>query len=148
MNWEALGAIAETVGGLGVILTLVYLAMQIRASNRVASAQSRQSMTQFVMQITSFRAEHAERYAKIASGQELSPGDREFLYWSHMQMLSYGEAYFQQHKLGLVTDSHWQGFSNWLDVYVTDREFVVFWQKNRSSFSRDYSDWISAKLPG
>ena len=30
MNWDALGAIAETLGALGVIATLVYLATQIR----------------------------------------------------------------------------------------------------------------------
>ena len=30
MNWEALGAIGETLGALGVIVTLVYLAIQIR----------------------------------------------------------------------------------------------------------------------
>ena len=30
MNWEALGAIGEIVGAVGVILTLGYLAVQIR----------------------------------------------------------------------------------------------------------------------
>ncbi len=30
MNWEAIGAIGEVVGAAGVILTLVYLAFQIR----------------------------------------------------------------------------------------------------------------------
>lgn len=34
MNWEAFGAIAEMFGALGVIATLVYLALQIRQSNR------------------------------------------------------------------------------------------------------------------
>ena len=37
MNWDAIGAIAETVGGIGVVLTLFYLALQIRGSNRVAT---------------------------------------------------------------------------------------------------------------
>jgi hypothetical protein len=30
MNWEAIGAIGETVGAAGVVLTLVYLANQTR----------------------------------------------------------------------------------------------------------------------
>ncbi len=34
MNWEALGAIAELIGGLGVIATLAYLAIQIRQNTR------------------------------------------------------------------------------------------------------------------
>ena len=79
MNWDAIGAVAEAVGGLGVILTLFYLALQIRGSNRVAKAQSRQSMTEFAIGISRFRAEHADRYARINSGGELSAGDKEFL---------------------------------------------------------------------
>ena len=40
MNWEAVGAIGETLGAAGVIVTLVYLAVQIRDSNRVAEDAS------------------------------------------------------------------------------------------------------------
>jgi hypothetical protein len=41
MNWEAAGAIAEIVASIGVILSLIYLALQIRSQNtesRIASA--------------------------------------------------------------------------------------------------------------
>ena len=31
VNWDAVGAIGETVGALAVVLTLAYLALQIRA---------------------------------------------------------------------------------------------------------------------
>ena len=40
MNWEAVCAIGETLGAAGVIATLVYLAVQIRDSNRVAEDAS------------------------------------------------------------------------------------------------------------
>ncbi len=36
MNWEAIGAIAEIVGALGVIVSLIYLALQIRTQNEEA----------------------------------------------------------------------------------------------------------------
>jgi hypothetical protein len=35
MNWAAIGAVGEFVGGIGVIISLVYLAGQIRQSTRV-----------------------------------------------------------------------------------------------------------------
>jgi hypothetical protein len=40
MNWDAIGAIAEVVGAAGVIITLLYLALQIRRSNRLADVES------------------------------------------------------------------------------------------------------------
>ena len=33
MNWDAIGAIAEALGAIGVIVTLVYLSTQIRTNN-------------------------------------------------------------------------------------------------------------------
>jgi hypothetical protein len=43
MNWEAIGAVGEILSALGVIITLAYLALQIRQSNKVASWQTHQS---------------------------------------------------------------------------------------------------------
>ena len=40
MNWDAIGAIGETVGALAVLVTLAYLAMQIRQSNRIGLVAS------------------------------------------------------------------------------------------------------------
>ena len=146
MNWDAVGAIAEAIGGLGVILTLLYLSVQIRTSNLVAKAQSRQFMSEFSMGNARFRAEHAERFAKIASGVELSAADREFLYWSHMQMMTFGEAYHRQFELGLMPDDHWAGFSSWIDSYVQSSGFSDFWKSDKYSFSENYRDWVEQKL--
>jgi hypothetical protein len=33
MNWDAIGAVAELLGAIGVIASLVYLAVQIRQSS-------------------------------------------------------------------------------------------------------------------
>ncbi len=44
MNWEALGAIGETVGALGVIGTLVYLAVQIRQNTKSLRASTYQAV--------------------------------------------------------------------------------------------------------
>ena len=146
MNLEAVSAIAELIGVIGIIGSLVYLSIQIRGSNRVASAQARQSMSEFVMSISTFRSEHADRYAKLESGIELSEGDLLFQFWGHMQMMSFGEAYFQQFELGLMPESHWQGFSNWIDGYIDSKGFNDFWEQDRASFSNDYVVWVNDKM--
>lgn len=35
MNWDAIGAIGELVGGIAVIGTLIYLASQIRQNTKI-----------------------------------------------------------------------------------------------------------------
>ena len=39
MNWAALGAIAELIGGVAVLITLVYLATQVRQINQMQRQQ-------------------------------------------------------------------------------------------------------------
>lgn len=41
MNWDALGAIAELVGAIAVVLTLIYLAVQIRQSSKLVEQNTR-----------------------------------------------------------------------------------------------------------
>ncbi|MEM9301400.1 MAG: hypothetical protein AAGE01_04775 [Pseudomonadota bacterium] len=41
MNWEAIGTIAETVSAAAVVISLIYLAAQIRQSNRQVEEQLR-----------------------------------------------------------------------------------------------------------
>jgi hypothetical protein len=41
MNWEAIGAVGEVAGAIGVIATLGYLAVQIRHNTRSVRAASR-----------------------------------------------------------------------------------------------------------
>jgi hypothetical protein len=41
MNWDAIGAVGEIVGAVAVVATLFFLATQIRASNALAAAESR-----------------------------------------------------------------------------------------------------------
>ena len=40
MNWEAIATIAEIVGAVGVIASLIYLAAQIRQSTKVSRAET------------------------------------------------------------------------------------------------------------
>ena len=44
MNREAIGAVSEALAAVGVIVTLMYLAVQIRVSNRTSTADPHQSL--------------------------------------------------------------------------------------------------------
>jgi hypothetical protein len=41
MNWDAIGAIAEVTGAIAVVLTLAYLAVQIRQSSKLVEQNNR-----------------------------------------------------------------------------------------------------------
>jgi hypothetical protein len=51
MNWEALGAIGEIVGALAVVLTLAYLATQVRYAKQATADQNRLTRASGVREI-------------------------------------------------------------------------------------------------
>ena len=57
MNWEAIGAVGELIGSVAVVLTIAYLAVQIRQSGKasisVSTNQSRSAVTDVIGAISS-----------------------------------------------------------------------------------------------
>ncbi|MEJ2532247.1 MAG: hypothetical protein P8Y92_10640 [Halioglobus sp.] len=51
MNWDALGAIAELVGALAVVFTLVYLAFQVRYAKNATLDQNRLTRSTAIREI-------------------------------------------------------------------------------------------------
>jgi hypothetical protein len=45
MNWEAIGAIGEVLGAIGVICTLLYLTVQIRQNTRALQGATLDALT-------------------------------------------------------------------------------------------------------
>lgn len=78
VNWEAVAATAESIGAIGVIVTLAYLARQVSSPTSALGSQARITISDLSFKISTFRAEHAGRYAKLASGENLTAGDLEF----------------------------------------------------------------------
>ena len=146
MSLNDLANIGQVVGAIAVVVSLVYLAVQIRGSTKVASAQARHAISDFVLRISIFRAEHADRFAKLARGAELTEGDREFQYWSHIQFLLHAETYFHHHELGLMPDDHWRGYAWFMGRYAQSPGFKEVWADIGPGFSKDFGRWIDGLL--
>ena len=146
MNWEAIAAISQVVGTIGVIITLAFLAVQVRGNTRVVNAQARHSISEFVLRIAIFQAEHADRFAKLASGAELTDADHHFRYWSHIQFLLHAETFFHHHCLELMPDAHWRPYERYFAKYVKSPGFKEAWDDIGPGFSDDFARWVDAMV--
>jgi hypothetical protein len=48
VNWDAIGAVAEAIGAVGVIASLLYLATQVRASTRASAVEAKLQSTRLL----------------------------------------------------------------------------------------------------
>ena len=64
MNWEAIGALADLASAIGVIVTLVYLALQVRRNTRALRAESQRALFENGM-ATSLQLAQDEQLARL-----------------------------------------------------------------------------------
>jgi hypothetical protein len=148
MTLSDLANLAQIIAAIGVVVSLLYLAVQIRGNTKIASAQARHAISEFVLRISIFRAEHADRFAKLESGAELTDGDRQFQYWTHVQFLLHAETYFHHHHLGLMPDAHWRGYTKFITRYVQSPGFNEVWTDIGPAFSEDFARWLDRLFEG
>ncbi len=143
MNLEKIVLVSEILASVAVVITLVYLAKQVRQGTRVNRAAARHSLSQFALELSIFRAEHADRWAKVMQEEELTPGDVEFRNWNHMMLLLHAETYFHHYKLNLMPDNHWDNYAKFIVAALHSPGFEDYWNEVGFAFSRDFAVWMN-----
>ena len=88
MNWDAIGAIAEAVGTIAVLITLLYLAMQMRVANKQREIDSLRHNWDGLNQICELLGESTEKASIVKRGREslASLTDEECLVFEFMHI--------------------------------------------------------------
>ena len=132
MNWEAIGAIAELLGAAGVIVSLLYLATQIRQNTRSVRMTSHHGL------MSEFRAtaraltqdpELGDLHRKgLENPEQLSEADRgRFGTQVASAVQIYGELY-SHHRAGLVEDEFWESRKRNLFYYMALPGVSAWWR--------------------
>jgi hypothetical protein len=119
MNWDAIGAIAETLGAVGVIASLVYLATQIRHSREQMRENTRATRAsayqEFVGQLHSTMmsaGDNPQREQAVTLGMadfsQLSEEDAfRFILWVNGVTHAFENAHYQ-YRQGMLDEDRWQ----------------------------------------
>ncbi len=100
MNWEAIGSIGEIIGSLAVVVTLFYLALQIRHANKQSEIDSLRHNWDGLNQICDQFSDSTEKASIINRGRaslESLDAD-EYLVFEHvhLRLLNTLEAWYLQ----------------------------------------------------
>ena len=124
MNWEALGALAEFAGAIGVIATLVYLSMQIRHSTRMMRVTVKQEQTSITHRINEMALANSDVYLKAVAGGELTEKEQfEFSVIVRATLRGW-ESYCYMRDSGLLDDKEWEGIQRAMARFAISSAFV------------------------
>ncbi len=137
MNWDAIGAIAELLGAIGVIASLVYLAVQIRHGQRAVRASTYQQYRQGNHQAINSALTVPGLASTVSSGlvdfEQLDPEDAfRFTFWINGVMHSYDNACYQ-YRLGMLDDDRWAMHRADIVQFFETPGVAQWWRSNAPS---------------
>ena len=149
MNWDAIGAIAELLGAVGVIASLVYLATQIRHSreqmdrNTQASAAAahqlyEQGVSSLIMDAVRIPGLQQLLIRAQADFEQLDEENaRCFSNFAVVCMRTWDNAFYQ-HRMGMLDDVRWQVAQRDLEAFVQQPGVTQWWRKMRPNLLPEF----------
>jgi hypothetical protein len=148
MNWEAVAAVAELLGALGMIASLIYLAGQVRSSGRQASQSAIQSVVNKMNEVWNRMATeaNADIWTRGSKGFAHLEGEKESVQFSALLLSIFKpfEEIFHYRQDGLVADWVWESPSLLCETLMSTPGTREWWERRRGWFSSSFRDYIGA----
>ena len=151
MNWEAISTIAEIVGAIAVIVTLAYLAVQIRDNTRMARSATRQAIAETAMTHGTNLVSDKELMATLL--KDLKGQDVDEVNWTRLMAHNYitmrhYENIHYQHLAGMIEPDEWRGFRKNLQAVLEWRSMRQFWENEAQYYSDAFRAEVAAIQSG
>ena len=147
MNWEAVSAIAEVVGVIAIVVSLIYVSIQIRQNTKVARAATRQAIADSTENLGNDllnNGEIAEIFVKHINGEELSAVESLRLQARCYRDMQHWENIYYQFDEGLVSPDQWLGFRKNLIALLGIAAYREYWDHEASHYSDNFRAEMTA----
>lgn len=150
MNWEAIGAIGEIAGAVGVIVTLLYLSVQIRQNTKESRLTAIQAASENSAQFTELLATHPDLGELFWKGlqhpDDLSPEDlRRFMMVLNVFLRREAVAFYL-HREGMMPDEFWTPRVNTLKGQLNQPGTRVFMEMSAESLPSEFSEFMMSVI--
>ena len=152
MDIMELGAIGEMIGGVAVVATLGYLAIQIRQNTKSTRFLATQSLVAGQAESNFLMASHDDLAAIIQD--VVMNGDLDRLE-PHAQMRFssfmigiYGQVDFAYHQYlgGQLDESVWKRWDYELPVFLSQPGLAEWWTRDKPRFSAEFAAYVDQQL--
>lgn len=157
MNWDAIGAIGETIGAIAVVISILYLSIQIRSNTRAtkasASFDATHSWATSNEQVPQFSDELLEAfnrsYDPVASQSDFSDIEN-IRIGAHMRALFQKlEGQYYLHRYGYLETDIWKKRSAWAHGLIQLPYYRKWWDTEirEAVYSDEFSAAVLSSSP-
>jgi len=147
MNWEAVAAIADIIASIAVVISLIYLSIQIRrqtVETKLATGNELANQLIYVYESLSDNAELADLfYRGINDFHSLSPGQKIQLSTYFSRLLRVMEGMFYQLQHGRIDSAIWSGLDKAIQDLCRYPGMKMWWETRKHWFSDEFAAYLS-----
>ena len=151
MNWDAISAISQLVGSIAVVLSVLYLGVQVHRSTRVAKLATQDAAATALRDVTKPLMENAELERIWRVGLEdiasLSAEERARFFHATYQWLKAFETIHFHYVYGLMDRQLWEGWQELLRHYVAAPGIAYYWKLRPEVFSERFRKFVNSLEP-
>jgi len=146
MTLETIYYIGQTVAVIAILVSLIFVGIQMRDGNRLARAQMHQdisdSFIQLVMTLPDESDTFFEAWFSLEAYKKLGRRDTEMLTATMLALWKYFENVYYQHKNGFVDEEYFQSTTKFMSIFLA-REGIRFWWDGRKAvFATEFITFV------
>ena len=150
MDWAAIGAVSEVIAAVAVVISLVYLAVQVRQANKIARATTRNAIAESAQALTRDiidDREMAEIFVKHLNGEKLDSVEALRMTGRCYRDMRHWENIYYQVREGLLTVEEWSGFRKNLAALFAVEAYREYWAHEAELYSESFQEQIESIIP-
>lgn len=152
MNLEAWANLGQLISALAVVVSLVYLAFQVRQNTRSLRADTYARALDRVAAMQARLSGDSDLTSVITRGvrdtSALSPEERIQFTWAFYEMFGAFEFMYHQSQAGALPGEVWGRWSGTLEWWMSFPGVRTWWRSKPTPFSSSFSAFVEARMIG
>jgi len=149
MTLDQLASIGEIIGALAVVISLVYLAIQIRSNTEAERTSTYQSIVSDFGAMNNTMASTPELSHLFVQAMEnyhqLSSDQKARISQIFFQCFRFFENMFYQNKKGYLDEEVWIGWKRLMLTYYSRPGFQTWWEHRREVYSEPFAVFLETE---
>lgn len=149
MNLQDIASIAEILGAVGVIASLVFVGLQIRANTIATRAHIHEQVTQTYLAFLNSAISNPDAYAAGIQTTDddfskLSAGEKTFFFGTALGFFKHFELLYVQNRKGIMDRDIWEAWSVYIQMYFHQPGIQVWWKSRRDVFTPEFREFLES----
>tara|TARA_R110002096_G_scaffold381676_1_gene575549 strand:- start:43 stop:570 length:528 start_codon:yes stop_codon:yes gene_type:complete len=149
-NLESLANLAEIVGAIAVVVSLVYLAVQVRQNTMAQRTENYSRALERVAAMQSTLSQNVETSIILSKGvvdpSKITATERLQFTWSMYELFGAFEFMFLASKTESIPNEVWQRWSSAVAWWLSFSGVQIWWKVKPIPFSVSFSSYVEALL--